>query len=90
MNAELTAAGGCRIIVPTLYREQYLDCLRVLARNGQPEPFVKAMRHIQLWTAGFDYHDLDQVISDMRACNAFERSLVQHRLLMPERAQARR
>jgi hypothetical protein len=33
MNSELSAAGEARIIVPTLYREQYLDCLREL--NGQ-------------------------------------------------------
>lgn len=83
MNAELTAAGGCRIIVPTLYREQYLDCLRVLTREGDPEPFIRAMRYIHEWTAAFRYEDLDQVIEDMQACNAFERSLVQHKLLQP-------
>ncbi len=83
MNAELTAAGGCRIIVPTLYREQYLDCLRLLSREGEPAPFIKAMCHIHTWTAAFRYEDLDQVIKDMKTCNAFERSLVQHRLLLP-------
>ena len=83
MNAELTAVDECRIIVPTLYREQYLDCLRRLTRHGDPGPLLKAMTHIQEWTAGFDYEVLDTVIDRMKACNAFERSLNQHKLLMP-------
>lgn len=83
MNAELSAAGECRVIVPTLYRETYLDCLRVLTRQGDPAPFIKGMVDIQRWSAGFDYEDLDQVVQSMRECNAFERSMVEHRLLAP-------
>lgn len=83
MNAELTAVGACRIIIPTLFREEYLDCLRVLTRSHDPEPFVAAMQKIQAWTAAFDYQNLDQVIDDMQRCNAFERSRVQFELLTP-------
>ncbi|KWT95588.1 MULTISPECIES: Fic family protein [unclassified Variovorax] len=83
MNAELSAVDGCRIIVPTLYREEYLDCLRVLTREGDPAPFIKVMCHIHDWTSRFSYDDIDQVISDMRRCNAFERSRNQFELLMP-------
>lgn len=83
MNAELSAVNGCRIIVPTLFREQYLDCLRVLTREGDPAPFFKAMQYIHDWTSGFDYQDLDEVIARMAECHAFERSLVQFKLLTP-------
>jgi len=84
MNAELSVVNSCRIIVPTLFREEYLDCLRVLTRDGNPAPFIAAMQKIHEWTAAFDYENLDRVISDMQACNAFERSLVQYKLLMPD------
>jgi hypothetical protein len=84
MNAELSVVGACQIIIPTLFREEYLDCLRVLSREGQPAPFLTAMQKIQDWTAAFDYEDLDAVIGSMKACNAFERSLVQFRLLKPK------
>jgi hypothetical protein len=84
MNAELSVVNRCRIIVPTLYREEYLDCLRVLTRDGDPKPFLDAMQWIQVWTAAFDYEDLDRTIDTMAACNAFERSRVQHRLLAPK------
>lgn len=83
MNAELTVVNACRIIVPTLFREEYLDCLRVLTRNGEPKPFISAMQKIQHWTAAFDYEDLDQVIDSMKACNAFEKSRMQYQLLYP-------
>jgi Fic family protein len=85
MNAELSAAGSCRIIVPTLFRDEYLDCLRVLTREEDPAPYLSAMQKIHEWTAAFDYEDIDKVIEQMKACNAFEKSLVRHKLLNPHR-----
>ncbi len=81
MNAELSVVNACRVIVPTLFREEYLDYLRVLTRQGKPEPFISAMQKIQQWSAAFDYTDLDRVIDQMKACNAFEKSLKQYQLL---------
>lgn len=89
MNAELSVVNSCRIIVPTLFREEYLDCLRVLTRAGDPKPFLDAMQWIHEWTAAFDYEVLDKAIADMQSCNAFERSRVQHKLLLPPRGTAR-
>jgi hypothetical protein len=83
MNAELSAQQECRIIIPTLYRMQYLDCLRALTREKQIEPYLKAMTHIQKWSSAFDYEDLNAVIEQMQLCNAFEQSINQHKLLMP-------
>jgi Fic/DOC family len=80
MNAELSQNKECRIIIPTLYREQYLDCLRVLTREGNPKPFIKAMTYIQEWTSDFDFDDLDETLDSMSKCNAFEKSLIEFRL----------
>ena len=43
MNAELTAAGQSTIIIPTVFRDDYLQSLRALSRRHRPEPFVKAL-----------------------------------------------
>ncbi|MDO8958852.1 MAG: Fic family protein [Rhodocyclaceae bacterium] len=83
MNAELSAAGEARIIVPTLAREEYLDCLRVLTRDGDPDGFIRYMSKLRQWSAGFDYENLDAVVAAMKSCNAFERSRVQFKLLAP-------
>lgn len=90
MNAELSVVNSCRIIVPTLFREEYLDCLRVLMRNGESKPFLDAMQKIHAWTADFDYEDLDAVIALMEACNAFEKSRVMHKLLTPSQLEPAR
>jgi Fic family protein len=83
MNAELSAVGSCRIIVPTLFREEYLDSLRALSRQGDTAPFLAAMQKIHRWTAAFRFQDLDDTIAEMAKCNAFERSPVQFKLLTP-------
>ena len=83
MNTELSVVNSCRIIIPTLFREEYLDCLRVLTREGNPDPFLSAMQKIHAWTAAFDYDDLDTVIAGMAACHAFEKSRTQYKLLFP-------
>jgi hypothetical protein len=41
------------------------------------------MQKIHAWTAAFDYEDLDKVIADMKACNAFEKSRTVRELLFP-------
>jgi hypothetical protein len=89
MNAELSVSGCCRIIIPTLFREEYLECLRALTREGDPLPYVSAMQKIQRWTASFDYEDIDQVIADLQLCNAFETSLIKFKLLSPSDLQHR-
>lgn len=86
MNAELSVVNSCRIIVPTLFREEYLDCLRVLTREGNPKPFLDGMQWIHEWTAAFDYENLDEVIADMQLFNAFEKSRVQHKLLFSQKS----
>jgi len=81
MNSELSVVNAGRIIIPVLFREEYLDTLRVLTRQGKPGPFIAAMQKIQQWSSEFDYTDLDRVIAHMKACNALEKSRRQYRLL---------
>ena len=83
MNAELSQENQCRIIIPTLYRDVYLDCLRVLTREGNPQSFIKALTFIQKWTSQFEYKNLDDVIATMEKSNAFEKSLVDFQLSSP-------
>ncbi len=83
MNNELTRKGLSRIIVPTLIREEFLDCLRLLTRSGEPKPYVDFMVRMQKWSAAFNYNDLDAVISAMRLCNAMQESPIRYQLLFP-------
>ena len=72
MNSELVSAGQIRIIVPTVYREDYLLALRRLSRAQDPKPFISVMEKLQhfssnLW--GEDFYALDEYLRD---CNAYE------------------
>lgn len=40
MNAELSARGLTTIIIPTVYRDDYLSALRALSRRDRPAPLV--------------------------------------------------
>lgn len=84
MNAELSRCGLSRIIVPSLMREDYLDCLRVVSRERDPAPFVKLMVSLQGWTAGLRYEILDKLVRAIRYTNAFEEDRTKYRLLTPE------
>ncbi len=87
MNCALSAAGLCRIIVPTVCREDYLLPLKALSNNMDAKPFVAAMARMQSWSAAFDYGvPREQLRARMAACHAFEEDLKTYRLVFPERA----
>lgn len=81
MNAELTRAGCSRIIIPTLYHPQYVDCARALTRGNDPKGFVQSLAKMARWSSQFDFTDLDELISILQATNALEESPAQYRLL---------
>lgn len=81
MNAELSRVGRNRIIIPTLFHPQFVDCLRVLTRQGDVTPFVRALGKMAMWSAQFDYRDLGKIVPAIKATNAFEDSPTQFQLM---------
>jgi len=43
MNAELFSKGLSTIIIPTVYREDYLSALRALTRRDRPDPLIRML-----------------------------------------------
>lgn len=62
LNAELTAGGCGRLIVPTSLRGDYLSCLEALTVGGNPEPFLELISRLIAFSAGLP-------------CGAWEQSL---------------
>ena len=83
MNAELSRTGEARIIIPTLFHEEYVDCQRQLSRQDDPEGHIRALESMQAWTIAFDYSDTNLLIAAVKTTNALERSRNQFRLTMP-------
>lgn len=84
MNCMLSAERANRIIVPTVYREDYLLPLKALSHHSTAEPLLSALVRIQRWSAAFDYAAPRSEVRDALArCNAFQEDLRNYRLLFP-------
>ena len=84
MNAELSRTGEARIIIPTLFHEEYVDCQRQLSRQNNPTGHIRALTLMQAWTVAFDYSDIDQLLVSIKKTHALERSLTHFKLAMPD------
>lgn len=57
MNAELAAEGEQRIIIPTVYRNNYLAALKALTHHRQPSSLIRVLDFAQRYTASVDWSD---------------------------------
>ena len=71
MNAELVAAGEERIVIPTVYRANYLSALKALSQNRRAEPLIRMLDYAQKWTAAVDWGTVEETRRELDACNAF-------------------
>ena len=58
MNAELVAAGESRIVVPTVYRNNFLMALKAMSHNGIAGALLRTVDFAQRYTAAVDFSDL--------------------------------
>ena len=72
MNAELTAAGQSKIIIPTVFRTDYLAALRQLTRKENPEKIINAIKRVRLFSNKLRGEDFEAMRSYMERCNAFK------------------
>lgn len=70
-NAELVAAGEERIIIPTVYRNNYLTALKALSQNSQPVPIIRTLDFARKWVASVPWTDLDAARRALESCHAF-------------------
>jgi hypothetical protein len=84
MNCMLSAHQLSRIMIPTVYREDYLLPLKPSSHHWEPQPIIAALSRIQRWSAAFDYarprSDLGEQLS---RCNAFHEDLRNYKLVFP-------
>ena len=71
MNAELIAAGEERILIPTIYRGNYLAALKALTQTGIPGPLIRTLDYAQRWTAAVEWAGLSATQQELVSCNAF-------------------
>lgn len=72
MNAELDHAAECRIIIPTVYREDYLLSLRRLSRESDADPYIRMLIRAQGFTKSIDFADYKISLRQLKKSNAFK------------------
>lgn len=90
MNAELAAANEARIIIPSVYRTEYLGSLRALSHNQNPTGLHRVLDFAQKYAHSIDFSDFDSAVAELEATNAFvdytESELEGIRLRLPQSA----
>lgn len=74
MNAELTSKGMSKIIIPTVYRIDYLDAIRTLTRKRAASTYIRMLTRAYAFSASIYGEDLEAIEGYLKKCNAFEAS----------------
>jgi Fic family protein len=71
MNAELSSKGLSKIIIPTVYREDYMGALKKLSKQRDADAYIRMM--LRAWEFSSHVHDgnIDAMEKYLVACNAF-------------------
>lgn len=72
MNAELVKTGQMRIIIPTIYRDDYLGAVRRLTRNQDPSVYIKMLLYAQEFCKTLNAENMDKLEWHLELCNAFK------------------
>jgi hypothetical protein len=71
MNSELEGATEHRIIIPTVYRLEYLSGLRALTNSAQPTPLIRVLDFAQRYTTQLDFSTMESARHQLTGTNAF-------------------
>ena len=72
MNSELVAADQSKIIIPTVFREDYLNALRRLTRKGDPSVVIRALSRVRKFSANITGDNFEVTRKYLESCNAFK------------------
>ncbi|WP_264558456.1 Fic family protein [Flavobacterium sp. N2270] len=72
MNAELVKANQTRIIIPTVYRDDYLGALRRLTRNGDPAVYIRMLQRAQEFSSTLVATEMEALENQLTKSNAFK------------------
>lgn len=72
MNAEFVRADQSRIIVPTVFREDYILALRKLTRHQDPLTYINVMTKLHQFSDNLYGTDFTELKNYLAACNAYD------------------
>lgn len=76
MNAELVAASEMRLIIPIIYRSNYLVALKTLSQTGRGAPLQRTLDFAQKYTGAIDWSNYERARIQLEQTHAFFNSQV--------------
>jgi len=71
MNAELVSKDQSKIIIPTVFRDDYLGVLRKLSRQLDTEPYIRMLQRAFEFSETVHGEDMSTMQRHLENCNAF-------------------
>jgi hypothetical protein len=71
MNSELVAQGEQRIVIPTVFRNNYISALKALSQTGRSSPIIQVLDFAQKYTASIPWEIFDTARTELQSTNAF-------------------
>jgi hypothetical protein len=71
LNAELVAAGESKIMIPTVFRDDYIGALRRLTRRSDPGAYIRMMERAREFSVNVYGDDRKAMEAYLTRCNAF-------------------
>lgn len=71
MNAELVAADQARIIIPTIFRNNYLTALKALTHYAEALPLIRALDFAQKYTSLIHWNNYKKAKKMLQETHAF-------------------
>ena len=71
MNAELSKEGQSKILIPNVYRDDYLGAMRRLTRQSDPDVFIRMLSKAHHFSSTITGDTMDEMQSKLEQSNAF-------------------
>lgn len=71
MNAELVNAGQSKIIIPTVFREDYMGALKKFTKQRKCDTYIKMLQRAHEFSANVYDENMDDMEQYLSSCNAF-------------------
>ncbi len=72
MNSQLVNSEEQRIRIPNVYREDYVEALRKLTRQREPDAFIRMLDRIHKYSKWLQPNNCESMLSQLQKSNAFE------------------
>lgn len=71
MNAELVSRDQSKIIIPTVFRDDYMGALKKLTKQGDCDPYIRMLQRAHEFSSTVFGEDMDEMQEHLKKCNAF-------------------